>query len=61
MCVGKGLISTPSAWMVPARTGSTPARVFISVVLPMPLAPRTPTISPRPTFKVSPRNTGIAP
>ena len=47
--------------MPPAMTGSRPATVSISVVLPTPLRPTMATISPAPTASETSRTIGMPP
>lgn len=46
------VMSSPSSAIVPVFTGTTPIRLFSSVVLPTPLRPSTTVISP--TFASKP-------
>ena len=45
----------PNSAMVPPEAGSRPSSIRISVVLPAPLAPSRPTISPGPTRRLTSR------
>src|ERR1700679_3188725 len=47
--------------MVPRQVSRSPIRHRISVDLPTPLRPITPTISPRPTDMLTPCRIGVAP
>src|SRR5438045_94496 len=53
--------SRPAMRSAPALGGKTPARIRIVVVLPAPLGPRKPTISPAATSKEMPRSASTAP
>src|ERR1700719_1399647 len=46
--------SKPSTQALPSLSGSRPVSILITVVLPLPLGPRKPKISPFPTRKLTP-------
>src|SRR5437879_3383951 len=46
--------SRPSTWAEPPLSGRSPVSILITVVLPLPLGPRKPKISPASTRKLTP-------
>src|SRR5450830_806671 len=60
-CGGSPAISLPRKWIEPAEGGVRPVTVLNRVVLPAPLAPMRPTISPSSTAKLTPRRTSSPP
>src|SRR4029450_9601099 len=53
-CAGSPVMSRPSSRTRPSVGGSSPLTVLNSVVLPAPLGPMRPTISPAETFTLTP-------
>jgi hypothetical protein len=51
----------PSKLICPAEVGNTPVQTLSSVVLPAPLGPATPSISPRSMSKLTPSSARNAP
>ena len=55
------VMSWPSKVMRPDHAGTSPAMVFIVTLLPAPLSPNTPAISPSATEKLTPCSTWLEP
>src|SRR5262245_12958437 len=60
-CAGTPTSGSSSRLILPAVGWRRPEMVLSVVVLPAPLLPRIVTISPRPTWRATPRSAGISP
>jgi hypothetical protein len=54
-------MSWPNRWIWPSRCATWPSRLRISVLLPMPLRPSRPTVSPRAICRSTPCSTWLLP